>query len=547
MDYKKRYSLKRKKVILLSMLTKAMEIGIAFLLSDIMDQVASGTLQSFTGIIAGTCIYILSLLLVSIITKMCRMRYVSAVMNDIRNRLVSGFLAKKSYEKNTGMYLSVMQKDLEQIEKNLIQTDIDIVINIFVFCAAVLSLIYINPLMAVVSFIFSVPILIVPKLFGTKLQKLNNEFIEANAGYIGQIKDYLDGLEVIQSFGVVRLFYEKLLLRNKERVLSERKYEACHITASSIAINLGVWLQFAVYILAGMLAVAGKISIGAMISSIQLCGYMVQPVQSIVQCQNQRKASSFLMEKLNTYMTFEEQTEEDKLKRNRELEAGITFENVCFSYKNENKTKFEMKDLNVTLEAHKKYLLIGESGSGKSTLIKLMNRTYEPDSGKIMIGTIPLNTISPERISDYVTVIGQNVYLFHDTIKNNITLYGAFKEQEVIEALKAVEAFDFVCSMEHGLDTVIEENGRNLSGGQAQRLATARAFLWDAPIFIFDEATSKLDNELAQKFEKMILARNNKTVLNIAHRVDPENIHLYDNVYEMKNGTLTSVRLNDMI
>ena len=167
------------------------------------------------------------------------------------------------------------------------------------------------------------------------------------------------------------------------------------------------------------------------------------------------------------------------------------------------------------------YASVGKSGAGKSTLINLMLRFYEPDKGKIIIDDADYLDISLKSIRKLISIVPQDSFLFNDTIKNNI-MFGKIgaKEEEIINAAKKANAYDFIKKLPDTFDTIIGERGVKLSGGQCQRISIARAILKDSPIIIFDEATASLDSESEEKVHNAINNLiENKTVIIIAHRL----------------------------
>lgn len=195
----------------------------------------------------------------------------------------------------------------------------------------------------------------------------------------------------------------------------------------------------------------------------------------------------------------------------------ITFEHVDFSYEKRQILKdmnFQMKDKTMTA-------IIGPSGSGKTTICNLIARFWDIDSGKIMIGGKDIKEYTLESLMEQISMVFQNVYLFQDTIENNIR-FGRpnASREEVINAAKKASCHEFISSLPNGYDTVIGDKGFALSGGEKQRISIARAILKDAPIIIFDEATANVDPENEVHLQKAFqeLTRN-KTIIMIAHRL----------------------------
>ena len=195
----------------------------------------------------------------------------------------------------------------------------------------------------------------------------------------------------------------------------------------------------------------------------------------------------------------------------------IELTNVSFAYDETN----VIKDVSLKIKENELTALVGSSGSGKSTLIKLLPRFYDLTGGNIKIGGIDISKVSPEEVLRKFSVVFQDVYLFRDTIYNNIKFGNeTASKEEIIKAAKMAGAYDFIVKKENGFETMIGEGGSTLSGGERQRISIARAILKDAPIILLDEATASLDpdNEVAVQAAISNLIKN-KTVIVVAHKL----------------------------
>ncbi len=208
---------------------------------------------------------------------------------------------------------------------------------------------------------------------------------------------------------------------------------------------------------------------------------------------------------------------DEKGKLIKPVNHEIIFEHVNFSYEK----RQILKDMNLQIKDKTTTAIIGPSGSGKSTICNLISRFWDADSGEIIIGGINVKTYTLESLMEQISMVFQNVYLFQDTIENNIR-FGRpdATREEVIEAAKKACCHEFICNLPKGYNTVIGDKGFALSGGEKQRISIARAILKDAPIIIFDEATANVDPEnevhLQKAFEELT---RNKTIIMIAHRL----------------------------
>ena len=215
--------------------------------------------------------------------------------------------------------------------------------------------------------------------------------------------------------------------------------------------------------------------------------------------------------------------------------GNVVFEHVGFSY---DKSKQILKDINFTLKAGSSIAIVGPSGSGKSTIVNLIPRLYDVDNGSVTFDGIDVRKLDLEFLRNQVGVVSQETYLFNGTVRDNL-LYAKpdATEQDMIDALKKANIWDFIEKQEKGLDTEVGNRGLKLSGGEKQRISIARIILKDPTIFIFDEATSALDSISEKKIQDAIdPIIKSKTSILIAHRLST--ILAADEILVVKDGTI---------
>jgi ATP-binding cassette subfamily C protein len=214
---------------------------------------------------------------------------------------------------------------------------------------------------------------------------------------------------------------------------------------------------------------------------------------------------------------------------------SIEIKNLSFQFEERN----VLSDINLKIEKGKKYLLKGPSGSGKSTLIKLLSKVYDNYEGTIEIDGVNLKDIEISEFNNKVSFIFQDVFLFEDSLYNNISLFKPDYDERVKEAVIKSGLNDMMEWDSDFINMDLSENGKNLSGGQRQRISIARAIAKDVDVLFADEATSSLDSELGKKIEETLL-KMECTLIAVSHRTYEEVSELYDFVLELKNGHLTT-------
>lgn len=220
--------------------------------------------------------------------------------------------------------------------------------------------------------------------------------------------------------------------------------------------------------------------------------------------------------------------------------GNIELKNIDFSY---TEGVPVLQNLTLTFEANKTTAIVGKSGSGKSTILSLLNKLYTINSGEILIDGTNINELTEESLRNNIGVVTQAPYIFNRTIRENLLFINdKATEEEMISALKRAHIYDFICTLENGLDSRVGENGVMLSGGQKQRLAIARILLKNSPIIVLDEATSALDNESQQLIVNAIDdLKKDHTIIIVAHRLstilDADCIMVLDHGQVIDQGT----------
>ena len=217
-----------------------------------------------------------------------------------------------------------------------------------------------------------------------------------------------------------------------------------------------------------------------------------------------------------------------------DFKSSIELKNIDFKYEDD----YVLSDFNLTISKGASIALVGQSGSGKSTIANLLSRFYDVNSGSILIDGIDIKNIKKQSLRKLIGLVTQDSILFNDSIRNNIAISdNTISDEEIIEALKVANAWEFVSKLPDGIHTNVGDSGNKLSGGQKQRISIARAVLKNPPIMVLDEATSALDTEsehLVQKaLENMM---KNRTSIVIAHRLST--IQNADAIIVMQQGQI---------
>lgn len=231
-----------------------------------------------------------------------------------------------------------------------------------------------------------------------------------------------------------------------------------------------------------------------MVASVQLTNYIVNPVLNFSYILTKIKGAKPINEKLCNMINESNGEEEGASKE--EFRELIQFENISFSYNEERKI---LDNISFSINKGEKIAIVGKSGSGKSTLLKLLLRYYENYDGEIKLDDKSIKDISLTSLYKLISIIQQNVFMFDDSIKANVALYGDYTDEEIDNAIRNSGLEELLKNLPMGKDSSVGENGSNLSGGEKQRISIARALVKNTPIILLDEATGSLDSKQPTK------------------------------------------------
>lgn len=507
-------------------------VGVAILLSVQIDEIyysiSSGDTNGLKRYTLICVLYALAVGMTIVLSKLIEAAYIRRSMISIRHNVFQSIMNQpitKYQSKNSAEYITLLNQNLSTFEEKYLKNIFAVFESCISIIVAILLLVFINPKIAFISIIaMSIPSLI-PKLYTKKLSELQSNVMKLSAKYTANIKDFFGGFEVFKTYRSAQYVDQNHTDRAVELEIGKEKMSVVMARLYGITNFASISVQFLIMLLSGIFAVKGIITIGNIIAVTQLTGQVISPAFKLSEIITQIKSTRPIRNQINDSTT--RIKSEKKLHQLYKMEKDLVLSNLCFSY---NGTPV-INNVNYTFERGKKYAIIGTSGSGKSTLLKLIAGYYDNYSGQILID-------DQTNMQCDCALVHQNVFLFDDTIRNNITLYENYDEKEIIEAVCLAGLESLIESLPNGLDTKVEENGNRFSGGERQRIALARSLLHKKDVFLVDEATSALDKETANNIENSILSMDNVTCIVVTHHLSPELKPRYDEIIEMKNGAL---------
>ena len=514
-------------LFLLELLVNAATVGVAILLNALIDaaqiSIASGDSSHLQKVLFASIFYAICLGLLVFSSNRYKAYYIRKRLLEMRNTLAEGTLQAgiaNHEETGSAAYVTAFNQNFSIIEEKALQNHIAILDSIICIVFAVLALIYMNPLIAVISIVaMAIPSLL-PKLFTKKLGASQQQVMESTTSYNEAVSDLLNGYEVIKTYQAEDKAFSHFSAKAKQLENSKEAFSALMAKVYGLTTLSSVAVQFSIMGLAGFFAVKGYITLGSIVAVTQLTGQVISPAFELSAKFSERKAAKPVLETLHS-LSYPQIQESENVK---ELQKYITLSNLSFKYKD----RTILKNVSATFEKGKKYAIIGKSGSGKSTLLKLIAGYYTNYKGEICVDG---SLARPDKLA----MIHQKTFLFNDSIRNNLTLWKSYTEQEITDAIEKAGLTEFIRALPKGLDTMVEENGSNFSGGECQRLAIARALLSGKDILLMDEATAVLDEQTAASVENRILSLDNVTCISVTHRLLPEASKKYASILEIND------------
>lgn len=473
-----------------------------------------------------------------VISRMLRIGYMRDTILDVRKRAFDKIMRmpfKQYSKKGKEIYLSNLINDINQFESDFFISFLNFLINIGMFVISFIILLFLDPVLAAGMFGACIIIYLVSSLFSKKTVALKEEVSTSSEEFTEEIANTFHGLEILKLNRIEDKFLQKSLssIRKVERkkcissVFTEGQRNIIQIL--SFIVSSGVMVYLCINFKNGMsLALATFI--------FQIATVMSFNLVEVFPLWNAMKASISIYHKITDDDVEDKEKKEEKVEErihSFDFQNEIVVSDVSFAYDN----KSILNHANFSIKKGKKYLIKGVSGAGKSTLMNLLSMTFDNYVGEIKVDGTPYKTMVEKTFHDKVAFIYQDVFLFEDTIRNNITLYKDLPKERVEFAAKACELDSVIADKKLGLDEPLSENGKNLSGGQRQRISIARAIAKQAEILFVDEGTSSLNEDLGKEIEKVFLSLS-QTVIAISHRYYEGVTDQYDYVLEIKNGQI---------
>ena len=505
-------------------------VVLQFFKGKVLDCAAAGNVQntiSYTGLLLG---FIICEVLGYFLYDWFRAKFVAGctrqLKQDIFTSIVNrGYVAYK--ERPQGEYLAKYTSEADLIKERrfkMLPMLWEILFKIMLVSGA---LFFLDWRVAIVTITLLTTPLYVPKLIEKRLQTAQAAYLQSVEDNLSKVSDWLSGFEIIKNYSIEQKILGKFSAVNDDTTEKLLKDAQLGNLSGLITTLISYLSYFIVLVLSAWLVLQGVFSVGDFFVAIGMIDQLSYPLISLAGIIRQLIAVKPACKDMAAFVKTSEATQTAVL---TEVRKEIRFRNVTFSYDGK---RLVLDRFSFQIKKGNRYLLQGPSGCGKTTAVNLLLRYYDAQSGSITIDGQPIETYG----STYgcMTVVRQEAILFHDTLRNNLTMFQHMPDGKLLTVLNNVGLEQYANA--EALDTILAEQGANLSGGEKKRICLARALLRDTEVLILDEPLANLDETTAAKIEDLLLSIEGKTMLIVSHQFSESKLAAFDQVLNFTGKT----------
>lgn len=437
---------------------------------------------------------------------------------DVKNKLFEKIIfAKASFLSgmNSGDMMTRIDGDAEQFI-HVVQRNLFHFINSAIMCAGIVVLVArLNLTISIMLVLAAVLPIIITRLCGRFTEKYSKESREISGQMVGKLYEIIKGFREIKMFQAESFAFKKIFIPLKRLIALGNNIRFVDFWVNKLIYLVNLSASIIIYGYSAYLVANGELTIGIFLAIIEYIALLHKKFNWILRIYLDWFNRKVSIDRVNEVLDLEGETLQGK-----EITRidSIEFKDVDFSYNNENVV---LNNFNLKINKSEKVGIVGGSGNGKTTTVSLLLGLYETKNGSILINGIPISEINQATIRKNIGVVSQDIMIFEDTIRYNLNLGNDFSDEELYEALGAVNLTEMIEKLPEGIDTKISTVSHNLSGGQKQRLMIARLLLKKSSFIILDEATSALDIETEKDITEYLYSfSDDTTMLVISHRLE---------------------------
>lgn len=446
---------------LFSAISSLAYVFISILLQNILDTATSSDMNGFFKLLSFSLVYFVFVGLFMFLYTLFSKRLICRIMNAMRENVFGGIIRHNIpdfHKVNTADYLSALTNDVKMVDDNYLLSLLEIIQNGIIFVGSLVVMFYFDVIVTFSVLGAILVMLIVPSLFSSAMQKRQKQYSDMLSTFTSHAKDMLSGFEVIKSYGIKKYILSKFEKSN--HATTNTKYSLEKITAAnqSVSMVLAIFVQVVVIFLSADFIIIGRTTVGALIGMVQVRSNLANPLLMIFTNAPKIKSVRPIVNRLNDLSDYTDTSFIGSIELT--CQNGLLADNLCFSYNNENPV---LKDLSLDIQKGKKYALVGKNGSGKTTLIKLLPGYYSTYQGGVEYDGVDISMLEYEKLTKLSTTIHQDVYMFNESIYDNICLHCDYSDDQLQKAMELSGVTRFIAQTHNGLDTIVDENGANLS------------------------------------------------------------------------------------
>ena len=488
-----------------------------------------GTLAMLSGGFVVLCIAVFLLEYISMprYIERAMLQYKNFAFRKLTEKGISSFR-----DESTATYLSALTNDSTSIETDYLGQQMALISKVFTFAGALVMMLWYSPLLTAIAAGVTILPLIASLLTGSRIEAAERRVSDRNRSFTAALSDCLAGFSVVKSFKAEKEIFK--LFAENNRALEGEKFSKRRIKTivGMIGTVTGIIAQLGVFLIGSYFALSGYgLTPGVVIIFVNLMNFMISPIAELPGLLASRKAARGLIDKLATAL--ESNPVSEGTSELTHLARGIRLENVSFGYDD---SKEVLHGISAFFDAGKAYAVVGASGSGKSTMLNLLTAAAGNYRGNILIDDTELRSIASESLYELISVIQQNVFIFNASIRDNVTMFRSFPEQEIEDAISHAHLNALIA--ERGDGYLCGENGKGLSGGEKQRISIARSLLKKSSVLLADEATASLDAQTAHQVASDILDLDGITRIVVTHGLEESLLRRYDGIVVLKDGRI---------
>lgn len=528
--------------IILNVITAVLSVSIALIIELTIDIVSTGQMDDFRRIVFGTLIFMVLYLGFNYLRNFYMQKMINHYIGQLRSllfRKIMSYSFAGFSKSSTSDYLSLLTNDIQIYQEGILRSKLCVLQNAISATIVLLALLNTNISITFLIIICTGIIYFLPRLFNNRISLAQEKVSKQLACITGAASDYLEGFYVISTYNYQKKAGEKFDFTNKKYYEKKNSLDKNLSKSETLSSALSVATELLVLFVSAQFVFMNILNVGKMVAVMQLTGAFVQPLILIMTNLPKISGGRAIEERFLNILNIDG----NDMVNPKEESALLTFEknvelyNIGFSYEGKKKI---LHEIDLKIQKGKKYAIVGGSGAGKTTLINIINGIYRQSTGNILVDGYPIENKYQQYINLFATV-GQNTFLFNSTVQENITLTEKDDANHLVDACKISGVSELIKDQKCKLDQIIQENGANLSGGQKQKIALARAIYHEKPVLILDEGMSAIDKKSAYDIEKRLLDRKNVTLLSITHDIHSPLLKEYDEIIFLVDGRIETI------